>query len=211
MARLIKVTDNVSVVYSYIEKLYYIYNKDTTTTRETAELTKQVLNIVVQDNKVSIEELQALKDNKETLYSLTGYYSNKGEYIAHITFNDYKDYDLIIDCGKEKLYISNTDIVFDLTLNESVEYRVDKIQNFYDDYIGLYIPVSDWVSIYNFIVSYYDTPHIYNSIVREEDKLVYSNIFALTNYKVNAKAVYTCEFNPLQEYSNSKVGDILYM
>ena len=44
---------------------------------------------------------------------------------------------ICIDCEKSKLYIMNTEIIFDLTLTEGRRNRLDIMQLYYRDTLGL--------------------------------------------------------------------------
>ena len=70
MARVIEIDDDTLIGYDFENTLYFITNKKTTTTRVTKEEAKQVLDIVAPSNTVTLEQLQLLHDNYETLQNL---------------------------------------------------------------------------------------------------------------------------------------------
>ena len=84
--------------------------------RDTATKTKAVLDIVAPDNTITVETLQGLKANPEHLTDVYYTWSDEGDYIHTVQLNTYNDYPLTIDLISKKLYIMNTELIFDLTL-----------------------------------------------------------------------------------------------
>ena len=139
MAREIIIDGDTLAGYSFPLKEFYIENKGYTTYREDILVAKEVLDIVAPDNTVTIEDLQALKDNVEPLKTLKYTWDDTGAYIRTIQFNTYEKYPLTLDCTKKKLYIMNSNLIFDLIINEGADYRVDYLFAYYLDNLGLYI------------------------------------------------------------------------
>lgn len=213
MARQITVDTDTIIGYNYILKQYYITNKATTTYRDTITDILNVLNIVAPDSTVSESQLYNLSHTYEALQNLSYTLSNTGSYIHSVQFNTYNKYPLVLNCFKSKLYIGNTNIIFDLTLNEAPNSRIYVIQEFYRDFIGLLIDLYDMEYIYNLLLSYYNsynTNNIYNIISNtDEEPLTYSNMFSISNWDNKQEAVYICTSNPNNIYNNIPVLDIV--
>ena len=116
MARVIEIDDDTLIGYDFENTLYFITNKNTTTTRVTKEEAKQVLDIVAPSNEVTLEQLQNLHDTYEALQDLYYTYEDTGKYIKTIQLNSYDTHPLTLDLSAKKLYVMNTDLIFDLTL-----------------------------------------------------------------------------------------------
>lgn len=209
--REIIIDSDTRVYYIYEEKKYYIENKDTTTYRYTSANTKAVLDIVAPSNTVTIDDLDSLATTNETLTNLYYTWSDDGSYLATIQLNDFKKYPLTLNPQKAKLYIMNTDLIYDLATNEGITQRLQYIQNFYYSKLGLYITIEDLTILYNLLVSYYN-PTPYNVIAVQEDKTTqprYNNLIKLSNYSNTSPATYTLTTNPNNSYTDTTIGYIL--
>lgn len=203
----------IRVGYNYVLSKFYVTNKETTTYRITAEEILEVLDSL-NITSVTLEELNYLKDNIETLSKIYYKWEETGYYIKAVQFNDFTDYQLIIDCSISKIYIQNSTIIFDLLANESVkEVRVPILVTFMKDTLGLEVPREVMLAIYNMLTSYY-SPTCVNLIQErehKEDTLRYGNLLKLTNYNNEAISTYNCISNPYNEISPTIIGNILSM
>ena len=209
--REIVIDTDTRVYYIFEEKKFYVENKDTTTYRFTVTDTKNVLDIVAPSNTVTVDDLENLATTYETLTSLSYTWSDDGSYIATIQLNDFSKYPLTLDTEKGKLYIMNTELIFDLTTNESGVQRVQYMQAFYHDRVGLNVEEADLRTLYNIMVSYY-SPNPYNVIEANEDSslaLKYNNVIKYSNFNDKAQAVYTLTFNPNNKFTDTTIAYIL--
>ena len=223
--RNIDIDTDTSYGYIFEEKSFYVTNKGTTTKRlatvkeindrlqEAATETKQVLDIVAPDNTVTIDDLISLATTYEELKDLYFTYSNNGSYIYSIQLNDYAKNPIVMDAEKKKLYIMNTDIIYNLPLNDSKLARLEYIQAFYHDTLGLSVELPELTSIYNLLVQFY-SPTCYNEIttIKNADETysyVYNNYVKLSNYNETANTVYSLQANPYGEYTPELIGNIL--
>ena len=215
--------EDTKVGYGFQSKLYFIDNKGTRTTRVTSQDIFNVLNIVTNstpytkvDNivtPITKGMLDSLAETDEEVTSLSCTYEDSGAYIKTITLNDYDYYPLTIDCDLSKLYIMNTDKVYDLTLNIDPQTYIDDLIFFYSDTLGLdntqltsLIP-----SVYSLLTSYY-SPHITNMIAKRQDSstpLYYNNLIKLSNYNNTGTLTYTLTINPDNIANLDKLGDII--
>ena len=146
MTRTITIDTDTSISYIFPDKVFQINNKDTSTTRTTAENAKNVLDIVAPDNTYTPQDLiDTLVTPMETVNKLSYTWSTAGEYIQTIQFNDYSKYPLALDLNTNKLYIMNSSIIYDLTLNEAPIQRIGYIQAFYSNTLGLLITENDLI------------------------------------------------------------------
>ena len=199
--RYIDIDGNTRVGYNYLKQQFYVTNKSYTTYRDTVDLIEVVLatlGITEDTYPEVIENLPALQSTYEELYKVYYTLQDTGAYIHTIQFNDHEEYPLTIDCEKGKLYIMNTSIIYDLTVNESARsVRVPRILSYYKDTLGLVIEDTDMYYFYSLLVSYY-YPTCYNQIGLNEDtnEYFYNNKFLLSNYSGTSPAVYNCTYNP---------------
>ena len=203
--------DNDTMVgYSVLQQAYYVINKDTYTYRETAEEIKKVVDIVAPGNVYTVVQLKKLASTPELLTDLYYTIHDTGAYISSVQINDYDKFPLVLDCDKQVLYIGNSEVVFNLTLNESRELRVIQIIDFYKDVIGVFLTIQEVTAIYNFLIERY-RPYVYNVIQdTTATPVVYSNIFALSNWNNKSKAVYNCTLNPYNKFTLLDTADIIY-
>ena len=229
--REIIIDTDTKVVYDYEKKIYIIYNKDTATTRTEAKEVMRVLAVLfgtapIEDedhNPITKDRLEAFA--KETLYleSLAYTWEDTGAYIKTVQFNDYSKYPLTLDAEKKKLYIMNTPVIFDLILNVNMRERLEQIQAFYKDTLGLYLELTDLREVYCTLTNYMHnpdthtytyTPTCYNVIQQPtEDQestysLVYSNILKLHDYLDKSPAHYSCTLNPTDQYTPQEIAKI---
>ena len=129
--RYIDVDADTRVGFNYIKQKFYVTNKEYTTYRTSIAEIQEVLH-ALEITDITDEELQNLKDYTEDLYKVTYTLQDTGAYIHTLQFNDFADYPLTLDCEKKKLYIMNSTIIYDLTLNESPRnVRIPRILSFY--------------------------------------------------------------------------------
>ena len=218
MTRTITIDTDTSISYIFPDKVFQINNKGTSTTRTTAENAKSVLDIVAPDNAYTPQDLiDTLVIPVETVTKLSYTWNNTGEYIQTIQFNDYAKYPLALDLDKNKLYIMNSNIIYDLTLNESSVTRINYLQAFYADTLGLLIEENDLKKIYDLLYSFYQ-PKVYNVIAqRQYDSignrlpLSYTNQIKLSNHSDTSKATYTLTMNPNNTYDYTELARILQL
>ena len=209
MSREIVIDTDTIVGYNYLNKKFYVTNKKTRTYRSTKEDIKTILNIVAPTNTVTLEQLQELATVYETLNSLYYTLYDSGAYIATLQINDYKDYALTIDCEKQALYVYNTTLLFNLTLNESRDSRVTVLIDYYKNTLGILLTRQQVTAMYNLLISMY-VPYVYNVIKdTSSSPVTYSNIFAISNWDKKSKAVYNCTTNPNNIFYNTDSADII--
>lgn len=189
MARIIVMDEDTSIGYSYPNKVFYIINKDTMTTRTTAKQALDVLRIlhpslIDKDEKLVTEDrLITLASTLETLQELSYSLDDTGAYVRTIQINTYKENPLTLDLAKQKLYIMNTNIIFDLILNESSSSRVEVIKDYYKRHLGIDLSSNTLTTLYDFLISFRDTkPYI--KLNKHEDKtksITYSYQIPLAN------------------------------
>lgn len=209
--REIIIDEDTRIYYIYKDKSYYIENKDTTTPRTEVEEAKKVLDIVAPNNDVTIDDLTLLATEYEHLTSLSYTWEDTGAYIKTIQLNSFDKYPICIDCEKSKLYIMNTDIIFDLTLTEGRRNRLDIMQLYYRDTLGLELTLQELTALYSLITLRYN-PTSYNVIATPTDTttaLKYTNTIKLSNYRKNSPATYTVTQNPKNLYNYEVIGHIV--
>ena len=209
MSRIIPIDSNTYIGYNYLIKKYFINNRNSLTYRENSTEAKKVLDIVAPDNVVSIEYLNTLAEDYEVLTSLSYTLSDTGSYISTIQINDYEEYPIELKPETNKLIIRNTNIVFDLTLNEARNTRIAIMQAYYKEHLGLNITIQELTLMYNLIISTYN-PNVHNLIFDiSTTPIYYSNSFACSNYSGRGKLTYECDANPYEEFSFTTVGNII--
>lgn len=212
---------NTRIGYNYIKSAYYITTfKDedyrTTTYRDDLKIMVdliQALQILPDTEEEIRAKLLEFSSGYEDLEKVSYTWQDNGAYIRTIQFNDYKSYPLVIDCEKSIIYILNSNIIYDLTLNESPKVvRVPHFVNYYKDVIGLNIEEQDMRFFYDLLTAYYE-PTCYNQIASRKNDLPlrYSNIFMLSNYDTTSPATYVGTTNPLgtTSPSNTKYNNII--
>ena len=218
MAREINIDLDTLIGYDFPNSTFYITNKETTTKRRTRQEAKNVLDIVAPSNTVTLDDLENLQTQLETLTNLYYTWEDKGAYIKTIQFNTWEKYPLTLDAEKQKLYIMNSDIIYDLNTNEGPNQRLLYIQSFYANKLGLHLEITDLETLYNLLLSYYN-PKPYNVFqTREIDSstgeylpLRYSNTIILPNFSNKSPATYTLTCNPTNLYTPTEVAKILSM
>ena len=230
MAREIIIDIDTLIGYDFPNKNFYIYNKGTTTPRLTKENALNVLRIVtdtpaeqfpvdIDGVAITLERLQTeLIDTQETLTNLYYTWADNGSYIKTIQLNTWEKYPLTMDAEKQKLYIMNSEIIYDLSTNEGPTHRLQYIQSFYQNQLGLYVSTADLEVLYNILTSYY-TPKAYNTFKeREVDSttgeylpLQYTNQIKLPDFSGTSKATYTLTLNPTSQYTNQEIADVINM
>lgn len=202
--RYIDIDEDTRVGYSYIKGKYYVTNKGYTTYRATIPQIQAVLS-ALDIETIEDSQLEELSSNEETLHSVYYTWNDTGSYIKTIQFNDFKDNPLTLDCEKKKIYIMNSNIVYDLEVNESVKnVRVPYLQSYYRTKLGLYIDRDDLIKFYNLLRSFY-APTVYNQIATPDElekdptNLSYTNVFMLSNYDETSPVVYYGTYNALNK------------
>ena len=205
-----QIDEDTRAGYNFLNSKYYITNKGTTTYR--ANLTDimevaQALDIPDNpDTGITAEEFRYLSENLETLQKAYYTWQDKGAYIHTIQFNDFKNYPLTIDCEKNKLYIMNSTVIFDLTNGETYRVHVPIICSYYRNELGLFISEADMLIFYNLLTGYFYHPVCYNQIqtpASTTEPLYYNNAFLLSNYNDNARTVYNCLVNPNAQFTDT--------
>ena len=205
MSRYINIPNtNTRVGYDFLKSQYFVtnmYSVDNenisyTTYRTTISEIQNVLSSLG-ITTITDSQLQNLKDTLEVLTSISYTWEDTGAYIKTIQFNDYKDYPLVIDCEKAKFFIKDTNIVYDLTVNESpTVVRIPYLCSYYKTKIGLDVSTNDMLYFYNLLISFYK-PNSYNVIETLEDNTFkYSNICKSSNFNNESLVQYTATHNP---------------
>ena len=218
MTRTIPIDEDTSISYIFPEKVFQITNKETNTIRTTAQNAKDVLDIVAPDNGITPQYLiDTLVTPLEELKELSYTWSTSGEYIQTIQLNDYSKNPLTLDLSQNKLYIMNSSIIYDLTLNEPSTQRIKYIQSYYMNHLGLYVSENDLKKIYDLLYSFY-LPTVYNTIGTREvypdgslKPLTYTNTIQLSNHSNTSPATYTLTMNPNGTYEYTQIGRILQL
>ena len=200
---------NIVVGFNFIKQKYYITNRDKTVYSSNAEDIYNTLTTVFNITTVSEADIVQCNTDTETLHDIYYTWQDNGAYIHTLQFNEFPDYALTIDCEKQKLYIMNSNVIFDLSTDESKQARLPYICSFYKNTLGLSIPQKDMDMLYELLLSYY-TPTCYNQIALEETTNTpkYSNKFLCSNYNGEAVAVYNCTRNPNNTTEPIQVGSI---
>ena len=209
--RYIDIDSDTRVGYNYVKSKYYVTNKSYTTYRSTIALIQGVLSSLDITN-ITDTQLADLRDNLETLNSVSYTWSDTGSYIKTIQFNEFSDHPLVLDCEKSKLYVMNSTLIYDLTINESVtSVRIPYLCSYYKANLGLNITTTDMLYFYNLLFSYY-SPVVYNQIKTPDENdedllnLYYTNIFVLSNYNKKSPVVYHGAYNALGTSNNTTEG-----
>lgn len=212
--RRIKIDEDTIVGYTYKTSEFYIINKDTTTTRKTAQEIKQILDILTDNpSLITVETLvQLLVVNPETLSEITYTYSDTDSYLKTLQFNNHEQNPLTLDLSSHSLYIMNSDLIFDLSLNEAKPYRTSLIMQYYKNILGLTITQEQMNVIYDLLTASY-SPTIQLQIkprTSTSETLWYSNQFKLLNYNNKSDIEFTCTYNPYNKYEipTTKLADI---
>ena len=208
--RYIDIDTDTRVGFNYIKNQYYVTNKGYNTYRNTVDEIQEVLH-ALDITSVTDEELLELKDDMEELYKVSYTLQDTGAYIHTLQFNDFKKYPLTLDCEKKKLYIMNSTIIYDLTLNESPKnVRIPRILSFYKNTLGLLITTHDMSYFYSLLLSYY-YPTCYNQVMYNTNtkKYFYNNKFLLSNYSNTSEATYICTYNPNNNAELTEVGKVI--
>ena len=223
-----KVKVIVAVGYNFKDKYYYVTNTGTSDTkyitkRSTAEETYNVLEVVASETTSplpTVKEIKALSTTYETLESLSYTWSDTGSYISTIQINDYKENPITLNAEKSKLYIMNSNTIYDLSLfedNTVNRYEViEGIRNYYYDILGVDLSLYFCKALYLLFLNYYNSV-VYNEIETIEDStenlvtLKYSNIFALNNFSKNSPVAYRVTTNPNNIFSNYFLGNVVQM
>lgn len=209
--RYIDIDDDTRVGYSYIKSKFYVTNKGYTTYRTTIPQIQAVLHSL---NVASIpdEDLEKLKSEIETLHTIYYTWHDTGSYIKTLQFNDFEEYPLTIDCDKKKIYIMNSNIVYDLDINESIKnVRVPYLCTYYKTKLGLEISQKDMLYFYNLLYGFYK-PTVYNQIAlpdeleKDPTNLSYTNMFFLSNYDNSSRATYYGVYNALNKTIPTDTG-----
>lgn len=205
--RYIDIDADTRVGFNYVKQQFYVTNKEYTTYRNTVADIQEVLH-ALNITDVTDAEIQALKDYTEDLYKVSFTFQDTGAYIHTLQFNDFEEYPLTIDCEKQKLYIMNSTIIYDLTLNESPRnVRIPRILAFYKNTLGLLISTQDMRYFYSLLLSYYH-PKCYNQIMYNEstNRYFYNNKFLLSNYDKTSNATYIGTYNPNNNANYTNIG-----
>lgn len=208
--------EDTFVGYNYKNSEFFIENKGTRTTRKTAEEVEAILKVLCnfEEGKYpTADDLTTeLVEQAELLQEVTYTYSNTDAYIKTLQFNEHAENPLTLDLPSHTLYVMNSDLIFDLSLNESISYRLPVLIQYYEHTLGLTIGLHQMEAIYNFIISYYN-PYVQLQIQPREstaETLWYTTTFKLLNYNKLSPVELTCTFNPYDRYElpTTKLADI---
>ena len=208
MSRQIIIDEDTIAGYDFRLDKFYVINKNTTTYRSTTALIKEVLDIVAPSNTITIEDIQDLHDNYETLTETSYTLSNTGAYRASVQINDYSDNPIVVDADKQVLYIRNTELNFNLTLTESEEIRVRIIIQYFKDNFGILLQTEEVTNMYDFLINTYN-PTVYNIIESTaETPILYSNQFRTSNYTGKGYVDCKCTSNPYNTFYKPTIAGI---
>lgn len=219
--RYVKIDDDTLVGYDYPNQKFFVTNKGTTTTRNTAEQIVAVLKALgITQIEIDSETInltpeyldKTIKNTIETLGTpIMCTIEDSGSYIKTLQFNEWIDYPLAVDCEKGNIYIKNTSIVCPLDLNESPDARVTRFCSFYLETLGLEIETEVMLKAYNLLADQYLNPSFYNLLSKDNvtNNLFYTGTFRMNNY-TDVSAI-TCEGtgNPNGETVNKEIGNTL--
>ena len=221
--RYIKIDDthDTLVGYDYPNQKFFVTNKGTTTTRNTAEQIIAVLGALgITQIEIDSETInltpeyldETIKNTIETLGTpITCTLEDNGSYIRTLQFNNWIDYPLAVDCEKGNIYIKNTNIVYPLDLDESPDTRVARFCSYYLETLGLEIETEVMLKAYNLLANQYNEPSFYNLLSKDSvtNNLSYTETFRMNNYK-DTSAI-TCEGtrNPNGETFNKELSPTL--
>lgn len=217
MAREIKYDKDTLVGYNFATSMFYVVNKGTTAYRTSSQDAKTLLDIVAPNNTITTQQIQSLHDNLEELQNLSYTLADNGAYITTIQINTYKENPITIDLQEKKIYIMNTNIIYDLTLNEATSYRVEHFISYFLSKHGVNISRDNMTSIYNILVSAYNNPIVYNEVETPQsikDTLTYNNKVVCPYLKDTNKIGYIVEVNPNNTFTYNNIskieGNIIY-
>lgn len=196
--RYIDIEGGFRVGFNYLKQQFYITYKGKTVYSTEAKEIYTVADVMGITTEITLQDIEDLAKDFEVLEKLSYTLQDNGAYIHTIQLNDFSNYPLTIDCEKQKLYIMNSNIIFDLTVDESVaKVRVPILRAYYKDTLGLQVSQHDMEALYNLLISYYK-PTCYNQVELNENtlKAYYNNIFVCSNYDNTAIVVYNCTGNP---------------
>lgn len=213
--------EDTKVGFGFQSKTYFVDNKETRTTRDNSQDILNVLNVVTGNSSytkrneeltlITTELLEEMATSSEPVTSISITIEDTGAYIKSLVFNDYDYYSMILDCPLHKLYILNTDKVFDLSLTVDPNIYIDDLIYFYTETLGLSVPRSLMEAVYNRLTLFYK-PIIYNEINKREsveDPLYYTNRIFLSNYSGEGELTYTLTVNPDNKFNEEVLGDII--
>ena len=204
--------DNITLGFNYLRQQYYITNKGKTVYSYNIEDVLNIANgVFMLEPAIERADLEACATREETLHTIYYTWQDNGAYIHTLQFNDFEKYPLTVDCEKQKLYIMNSNVVFDLTVDESEDkVRLPMLRAYYRDTLGLAITQSQMKLLYNMLLEYYK-PTCYNQIEVDEEtgRIYYNNIFLSSNYDDKATVVYNCTRNPNNTTNGEYVTSIL--
>lgn len=218
-----KTINGLTVGYNYMLKKFYVTNKSYTTYRENIDDILNVIEVAGVGGMTGVrQQVEKLARDYEELYEISYTLSSTGSYISSLIFNDYTDYCIILDMPKGKVYIKNSNIVLDLSLNESSRSHVDVLCEYYRETLGLQIDHDNpdtFGQIYDmFIYPYYDSNSsvsVYNlldtvnNLDSEKNPTHYSNTIANNNFDKKALAEYNATLNPYNTYTPSSPISII--
>lgn len=236
MAREITYNDAI-VGYNFEKSQYYVTNKDTTITRpvpinvnneQLTNIASQVFNLFkvvapsVPAGTATTAKVKALYTMEETLNEIYYTWEDTGAYIKTIQLNTYDTHPVTIDLIQEKLYIMNSDLIFDLKLNEDTSYRVAYLIDYFKRIVGLTVTQEQMTSIYNELLHFYSPYFIpydhanYYAVIQPradiQEPLYYTNYIRLSNYNHIAPLTFTLHYNPNNDYSaNQHISNILHI
>lgn len=204
--RYIQYGDDTVIGYDFPNQKFYVINKDTKTTRNTAEQIVSVLHALGITDYTAEDLNSTIKNTIETLGTpLLGTLEDNGSYIRTIQFNEWIDYPLTVDCEKENIYIKNTNISFSLKIDESPDRRASEFCNYYYERLGLQIDKNFMRGACELLANQYDVPSFYNVLSKDAQTnvLKYTGSFDINNF--NNESSITCNGanNPNNTFSNN--------
>lgn len=206
------IDEDTRVGFNYIKQKYYVTNKGYSTYRPSIATLREVLEAMdITGAQISDAELENFKSELEDLTAIYYTLQDNGAYVHTLQFNDFSNYPLTLDCEKGKLYIMNSTIIYDLTLNESARnVRVPRLRAFYKDTLGLLISQKDMLALYNYLLSFYN-PICYNQVGMDEETntLYYTNKIILSDFDKTSPVTYICTDNPNNNAPITPLGSVI--
>ena len=211
--------EKVIVEYNYVNEEFIITNNILTdpyiTIRKTAQDTLNVLKILIPTTEITLETLNTLATSDEEVGqdTISYKYDNTNFFIKEFVFNGYEDYALTVNPEKAVILVNNSNLVFDLTLSESLSNRLNQIKAFYYNKLKLVVPIEVINSLYEILLNSYK-PQVVNHIaeatnpITQEKQLKYTATASLNNFSKKAPTEYSITKTTVSNSTLNKIANI---